>query len=107
MLPPKQGLYNPDFEHDACGIGFVAHVEGTASHSIVKQGLSMLCRLEHRGGQGSDPLTGDGAGIMVQLPHEFFQLACSQLSIPNKGEYGVGMLFLPRESEKRENMKTC
>ncbi|RJS61894.1 glutamate synthase large subunit [Bacillus sp. PK3_68] len=107
VLPPKQGLYNPDFEHDACGIGFVAHVEGTASHSIVKQGLSMLCRLEHRGGQGSDPLTGDGAGIMVQLPHEFFQLACSQLSIPNKGEYGVGMLFLPRESEKKrkyENM---
>ncbi|KAB7705657.1 glutamate synthase large subunit [Bacillus aerolatus] len=102
IIPPKkQGLYDPAFEHDACGIGFIANVKGEASHDIVKQGLSMLCRLEHRGGQGSDPQTGDGAGIMVQLPHKFFQKACSELSIPNEGSYGVGMLFLPRDATQQ------
>ena len=105
VLPQKQGLYDPTFEHDACGIGFVAHIEGIASYSVVKQDLSMLCRLEHRGGRGSDPLTGDGAGIMVQLPHKFFQVACSQLSMLSKGDYSVGMLFLPQEAKKQRKFE--
>ncbi|WP_338753647.1 glutamate synthase large subunit [Bacillus sp. FJAT-52991] len=100
-FPLKQGLYDPTFEHDACGIGFVANIKGKPSREIVKQATVMLCRLEHRGGQGSDPQTGDGAGIMVQLPHQFFRLTCSKFHIPEVGNYGVGMLFLPQEVERR------
>ena len=68
MRLQKRGLYDPSFEHDACGIGFVVHIKGKPSHQIVAQGLSMLCRLEHRGGRGSDPESGDGAGIMLESP---------------------------------------
>ncbi|MGM7636126.1 glutamate synthase large subunit [Bacillus sp. Hm123] len=100
-FPLKQGLYDPTFEHDACGIGFVANIKGNPSREIVKQATVMLCRLEHRGGQGSDPATGDGAGMMVQLPHQFFQLTCSEFHIPEVGQYGVGMLFLPQDVENR------
>jgi len=102
-LPTKQGLYDPMFEHDACGIGFIANLKLQATHQIVKDGLQILCQLEHRGGQGSDPETGDGAGIMTQLPHEFFVKACAALNItlPAKGKYGVGMLFLPQDETLR------
>lgn len=100
--PTKQGLYDPAYEHDACGIGFIANIKGNISREIVKQGISMLCRLEHRGGQGSDPQTGDGAGIMVQVPHYFFQQTCNDLNIPETGNYGVGMLFLPQDKEERK-----
>jgi glutamate synthase (NADPH/NADH) large chain len=102
-LPTKQGLYDPIFEHDACGIGFIANLRAQESHQVVKDGLRMLCRLEHRGGQGSDPETGDGAGIMTQIPHAFFQKACKALDIqlPAPGRYGVGMLFLPMEEGRR------
>ncbi len=102
-LPTKQGLYDPMFEHDACGIGFIANLKSQATHQIVKNGLQILCQLEHRGGQGSDPDTGDGAGIMTQLPHEFFAKACAELgiSLPPAGRYGVGMLFLPMDEALR------
>ncbi len=94
--PVKQGLYDPKYEHDACGIGFIADLKKEATHQTVKNGISMLCRLEHRGSQG-----GDGAGILIQLPHSFFQKACSQLSNEKPGSYGVGMVFLPQDSELR------
>ena len=99
--PLKQGLYNPKFEHDACGIGLIAHLKKDPSHHIVKQGIAMLCRLEHRGSQGGDEYTGDGAGILIQLPHSFFQKSCSQLSKKQPGSYGVGMVFLPQDSKVR------
>ncbi|MDM5199191.1 glutamate synthase large subunit [Fictibacillus enclensis] len=101
QLPKRQGLYRPEFEHDACGIGLYAHIKGLATHDIVKKGLSMLCQLDHRGGQGSDPLTGDGAGLMVQLPDAFFRENCKEFSLPEKGSYGVGMLFLPQSEEEQ------
>ncbi|WP_042355701.1 glutamate synthase large subunit [Bacillus rubiinfantis] len=97
----KQGLYDPAFEHDACGIGFIANMKGQASHTVVEQGLQMLKRLAHRGGQGSDAETGDGAGIMIQLPHRFFQNHCTKLQPVKAGEYGVGMIFLPYNPQQR------
>jgi glutamate synthase domain-containing protein 2/glutamate synthase domain-containing protein 1/glutamate synthase domain-containing protein 3 len=102
MIPLKQGLYDSEFEHDACGIGFIANVKGCISNQIIRQGLSMLNRLEHRGGQGSDPATGDGAGIMTQLPHQFFLTKCVKMNIPEIGNYGVGMIFLPQKPQWRE-----
>ncbi|KIL45421.1 glutamate synthase large subunit [Jeotgalibacillus soli] len=101
QLPGAQGLYRPDFEHDACGIGLYAHIKGRATHDIVRKGLKMLCQLDHRGGQGSDPLTGDGAGLMVQIPDEFFKYTCSEMNLPEKGRYGVGMLFFSKNDEAR------
>ncbi|GAB7389372.1 glutamate synthase large subunit [Bacillaceae bacterium] len=102
-LPKKQGLYHPAYEHDACGIGFIAHLKGEASREIVQNALKMLCCLEHRGGQGSDPQTGDGAGIMVQIPHAFMQKVCAAegISLPEPGKYAVGMLFLPMDPAER------
>ncbi|MDR7072377.1 glutamate synthase large subunit [Fictibacillus barbaricus] len=97
-LPKPQGLYQPQFEHDACGIGLYAHLKGHATHQIVKQGLHMLCQLDHRGGQGSDPLTGDGAGLMTKLPHRFFNKVLNN-QLPEKGRYGVGMIFFPNDKE--------
>lgn len=102
-LPKAQGLYCPQFEHDACGIGLYAHLKGEASHHIVKQGLHMLRQLEHRGGQGSDPQTGDGAGIMMQIPDDYFRDVCSFL-LPPKGRYGVGMIFFFEHSEQKRMM---
>ena len=100
QLPQPQGLYRPEFEHDACGIGLYAHLKGEATHSIVKKGLQMLCQLDHRGGQGSDPYTGDGAGLMVQLPDAFFRKNCKEFALPEKGRYGVGMVFFSKDDEK-------
>ena len=99
----KQGLYDPRFEHDACGVGFVVNVRGDQSHDIVEKGLTVLANLEHRGACGCDPLTGDGAGILLQIPHAFFkkELAARKLRLPEPGEYGVGMAFLPREINQR------
>ena len=93
-----EGLYDPSFEHDACGVGFVANVTGQKSHQIVQQGLRVLDNLSHRGACGCDPRTGDGAGILMQLPHEFLQRRAREqgFSLPDPGEYGVGMVFLPR-----------
>ena len=105
QLPKKQGLYDPQFEHDNCGIGFLAHMKGKKSHQIVEDALHVLRNLEHRGGQGDEVNTGDGAGILLQLPHRFFKKVClaDGVTLPETGEYGVGMLFLPQDEEAREN----
>ena len=101
--PSRVGLYDPVNEHDACGVGFVAQIKNQKSHAIVKQGLQILKNLEHRGATGYDPLLGDGAGILIQIPDTFLRAAMSVqgVELPPPGEYGVGMLFLPRNSESR------
>ena len=98
-LPPAQGLYNPAHEHDACGIGFVASIGGHKSHDIIRKGIQVLLNLAHRGACGCDPETGDGAGVLIQIPHKFFARECAKLgfTLPPAGEYGVGMTFLPVE----------
>jgi len=103
MLPPRQGLYDPSNEHDACGVGFVANVKGRKSHEIIQQGLRILENLTHRGAVGADPRAGDGAGILMQVPDEFLRAECDRLGIrlPAAGEYGVGMLFLPQQEDTR------
>lgn len=102
-LPVQQGLYDPHNEHDACGVGFVAHIKGKQSHGIVCQGLQILENLTHRGAVGADPLAGDGAGILIQIPDAFLRKSCAAqgISLPAAGEYGVGMLFLPRDAAAR------
>jgi glutamate synthase domain-containing protein 2/glutamate synthase domain-containing protein 1/glutamate synthase domain-containing protein 3 len=102
-LPPAQGLYRPEHEHDACGIGFIADIQGRKSHDIVLKGIEILINLTHRGACGCDPQTGDGAGILIQIPHAFFHRECkdSGFSLPAPGEYGVGMMFLPVDPHER------
>jgi glutamate synthase domain-containing protein 2/glutamate synthase domain-containing protein 1/glutamate synthase domain-containing protein 3 len=102
-LPPRRGLYDPQFEHDACGVGFVAQTNGKASHDIVKKGIDILLNLVHRGACGCDPLTGDGAGILIQLPDPFFRRECeaSDVELPEPGKYAVGCVFLPRDKHDR------
>ncbi|PWT74851.1 MAG: glutamate synthase subunit alpha [Proteobacteria bacterium] len=102
-LPPAQGLYDPAHEHDACGVGFIAHIKGKKSHSIIEHGLQILRNLTHRGAVGADPLAGDGAGILIQIPDRFFreEMAQQGVSLPPPGEYGVGMVFLPQEPASR------
>lgn len=103
-LPPKQGLYDPEQEKDSCGIGFVVNIKGQKSHAIVQQGLQILESLSHRGAQGCDSCTGDGAGILLQVPHEFLKRAAGDAGVflPNAGEYGVGMVFLPPQADARQ-----
>jgi glutamate synthase (NADPH) large chain len=102
-LPAPQGLYDPRHEHDACGIGFVANIKGQKSHDIIVKGIQVLINLTHRGACGCDPQTGDGAGVLIQIPHRFFARKCSELgfTLPAAGEYGVGMTFLPVEPQAR------
>src|SRR4051812_25512819 len=97
--PPKQGLYDPYYEKDACGVGFVVDIQGRKSHKIVQQGLTALNNLLHRGACGCEENTGDGAGILIQNPHAFLLGAAKKagFSLPSFGEYGVGMAFLPKE----------
>jgi len=99
----QNGLYNPTNEHDACGIGFIAHIKGHKSHSIIAQGLLILENLAHRGAVGADKLMGDGAGILIQLPDQYYreEMAKQSVELPQSGEYGVGMIFLPKESTSR------
>ncbi|MBI5124407.1 MAG: glutamate synthase subunit alpha, partial [Candidatus Omnitrophica bacterium] len=103
QLPHKQGLYDPAFEHDSCGVGFVCDIKGRPSHEIVAQGLQVLRHLSHRGATGADPKTGDGAGILIQIPHEFFvKVACKiKINLPNQGEYGTGLVFLPTDTKDK------
>ena len=103
-LPPKQGLYDPQFEHDSCGAGFVVNIKGVSSHNIVDQALTILENLAHRGACGCEPDTGDGAGILIQIPHEFLSEECSALgfTLPGPRYYGVGMLFLPADPALRQ-----
>ena len=106
VKPVAQGLYNPANEHDACGVGFVAHIKGHRSHSIVRQGLEVLDNLTHRGATGFDPLLGDGAGILVQIPDEFFRsLEGLGFELPPIGAYGVGMVFLPQDESVRSKIQ--
>lgn len=99
----EQGLYRSENEHDACGVGFVAHIKGEKSHSIIEQGLQILINLDHRGAVGADKLMGDGAGIMIQIPDDFYRAEMAQqgIELPPPGEYGVGMVFLPKEHASR------
>ena len=94
---PDGGLYRPEHEHDACGVGLVVNINGNKYHSVVDQGLCVLEHMAHRGAEGSDNKSGDGAGILVQIPHEFILL--NGIPVPEKGRYGVGMVFLPRDEE--------
>ncbi len=98
-----QGLYDPKNEHDACGVGFIAHIKGQKTHSIVEQGLLILKNLDHRGAVGADPLMGDGAGILIQIPDQYYreEMAKQGITLPPPGEYGVGMVFLPKEHASR------
>ncbi|MGE5793759.1 MAG: glutamate synthase subunit alpha, partial [Bacteroidota bacterium] len=101
--PAPQGLYDPANEHDACGVGFIAHIKGKKSHEIVQQGLLILKNLTHRGAVGYDPKLSDGSGLLIQLPDRFFreELARAGITLPPVGQYGVGMVFLPREPASR------
>ncbi len=102
-VPERQGLYDPRNERDACGIGFIASIKGEKSHDIIEKGIEILLNLSHRGASGCDPVTGDGAGILIQIPHAFFEGECARLgfTLPRPGEYGIGMLFLPVERHQR------
>jgi len=102
-IPDPQGLYHPRDEHDACGMGFVANIRGEKSHEIIRKGLEVLINLTHRGAAGCDPETGDGAGILIQIPHDFFARECAELGmpLPEPGTYGVAMCFLPVERHSR------
>src|ERR1051325_5143318 len=107
--PPKQGLYDPQFEHDSCGVGFVVNMKGVKSHTIVRQALQILLNLDHRGACGCEANTGDGAGILMQMPHEFLKKATAPLGfqLPAYGQYGAGMLFMPRDAKQREAVKAA
>ncbi|MFA5157390.1 MAG: glutamate synthase large subunit [Candidatus Omnitrophota bacterium] len=103
----KYGLYDPRFEHDACGVGFVCNIKGARTNEIIRQGLEVLRKLSHRGATGADPKTGDGAGILIQIPHEFFVkvAAAAKIKLPQKGDYGAGLVFLPQDAKERKFCK--
>ena len=105
--PLKQGLYDPQFEHDSCGVGFIAHIKGKKSHQVVTDALQILVNLDHRGAVGSETNTGDGAGILVQTPHDFLVKATAKLgfTLPAFGQYGLGMLFMPQIATERDAVK--
>jgi glutamate synthase (ferredoxin) len=105
-LPPKQGLYDPQFEHDSCGVGFVVNIKGKKSHKIIRDALTVLINLNHRGACGCEANTGDGAGILMQIPHGFFKEVSrkDKIKLPPLGDYGVAMVFLPRDANER---RTC
>ena len=99
---PGKGLYNPANEHDACGVGMIVNLNGTKTHRLIDDALQVLENMQHRGAEGADSKTGDGAGIMIQIPHEFILL--QGIPVPEKGKYGTGMVFLPKEPEEQENL---
>src|SRR6059036_154160 len=103
-LPVAHGLYDPALEKDSCGVGFIADIKGKKSHQLIEDALAILCNLEHRGAVGADPRAGDGAGILVQIPHAFFAKKADRLgfSLPRPGEYAVGALFMPRDPDWRQ-----
>jgi glutamate synthase (ferredoxin) len=101
--PEKQGLYDPQFEHDACGVGFVCHMKGKRSHEIVQQALTILVNLDHRGAVGAETNTGDGAGILMQVPHGFLKKVTSAqgLDLPEPGQYGVAVIYTSPDAKDR------
>src|SRR5690554_4368421 len=106
-VPDAQGLYDPRNEHDACGVGFIAHMKGKRSHKIIADGLAMLENLTHRGAVGADPLMGDGAGMLVQIPDALFRAEWAEkgVELPPEGEYAVGHFFLPQDAELRAHIE--
>ncbi|MCP5503044.1 MAG: glutamate synthase large subunit [Leptospiraceae bacterium] len=104
-IPQAQGLYDPSFEKDSCGVGFIANIKGERSNKIVEKGIRLMCNLEHRGAEGADPKTGDGAGIMIQIPDAFFRKQLP-FELPAEGDYAVGVLFLPQDPLIREGIET-
>ncbi|MGB0392380.1 MAG: glutamate synthase subunit alpha, partial [Flavobacteriaceae bacterium] len=100
MLPKAQGLYSPDYEHDNCGAGFICSLEGKQTNSIIHKALDILVKLEHRGAVSADGKTGDGAGILIDIPHAFFTSQCD-FELPKPQEYAVGMVFLPQKENQR------
>ena len=106
-LPKAQGLYNPVNEHDACGVGLVLDIKNRPSFDIVEKGLAMLCNLEHRGAVGADPKAGDGSGLLIQIPHKFLEKKVSEsFSIPKPGDYGVGVIFIPNNTNDEKKIKS-
>src|SRR5579862_6597383 len=105
-MPPAHGLYDPALQKDSCGVGFIADLKGTKSHQTIEDGLRILCNLEHRGAVGADPRMGDGAGILVQIPHKFFAKKTAELgfTLPKPGEYAIGALFMPHEEAWRNEI---
>ncbi len=105
--PGKQGLYDPAFEHDACGVGFVVDIKGRKSHQILQNGLEVLRNLDHRGAAGAEINTGDGAGILIQMPHAFLKEVAkkARITLPAAGEYGSGIFFLPRNQTVRRKLE--
>ncbi|HEV3417634.1 MAG TPA: glutamate synthase subunit alpha, partial [Pirellulales bacterium] len=101
---PHQGLYDPANEHDACGVGFVVNIKGRRSHDILRSGLEILVNLSHRGACGCDPLTGDGCGVLTQMPDELLRDKMGEIDValPLRGEYGAGAVFLPRDEAQRQ-----
>ena len=99
----SEGLYDSRNEHDSCGLDFIANIKGKKSHEIIKKGLFILENLEHRGATGADPLVGDGAGILTQIPHDFFEKVSEKdgFTLPTLGEYGVGFFFFPNNKERK------
>ena len=100
MFPEKQGLYSPEFEHDNCGAGFICSLQGKKTNGIIHKALDILCKLEHRGAVSSDGKTGDGAGILIEIPHDFFSTKCD-FKLPKARDYAVGMVFLPQKENQR------
>jgi glutamate synthase (NADPH/NADH) large chain len=98
--PGNKGFYRSEFEHDACGIGFVAHIKGRKSHSIIENGLDILRNMSHRGAEGADSKTGDGAGIMIQVPRDFFLM--QGYNVPPAGQFATGLVFVPKEETSRD-----
>ena len=107
--PRKHGLYNPKYERDACGIGFVVNIKGEKSNQIVKMALESLVCLDHRGARGAEDNTGDGAGVLMQIPHRFFEHACKGVGIdlPDPGHYGVGMVFMTDDEDRSIRQKNA
>ena len=98
----NQGLYSPDYEHDACGVGMIVNIHGHKSHELVDGALKVLENMKHRGAEGADNKTGDGAGILLQIPHEFILL--QGIPVPEKGRYGTGLLFLPKDEAEQSGI---
>ena len=104
-LPIEQGLYNPAFEHDSCGVNFIADLKGRATHEIVSSGIAALCQLQHRGALGAETNTGDGAGILIQIPDKFLRDVVN-FQLPPKGQYATGIAFMPQDDNKCDSAIT-
>src|SRR6476661_8773415 len=102
-LPAAQGLYDPRFEHDACGVNFIVHMKGVRSHEIVAHGIGALCNLQHRGALGSEVNTGDGSGLLIQMPDAFLREVV-EFGLPREGQYAAGIAFLPGDPERARDV---